>query len=395
MRANLPELSDYQQDAVDRMKNGCILCGGVGSGKTRTSLAYYRKIFKETGCITPLYVITTAKKRDSRDWEDEASEWGIPYVDKFTVDSWNNIGKYEKVHDAFFIFDEQRVVGKGAWVKSFLEIAKRNRWILLSATPGDTWSDYIPVFIANGFYRHRTEFTREHIVYSSFTRFPKIDRYLATAKLERLRDSILVQMDYKPHTKRVYEDVWCDYDISEYRSITRMQWNPFEDKPIDTASELCYVQRRVCNGDPSRIKAVEKLLAEHPKMVIFYNFDYELEVIRAFCEAKSVPWGELNGHKHEKIPGGEKWLYLVQYMSGAEAWNCTETDTMIFYSQNYSYRILEQASGRIDRRNTPYDILHYYCLKSRSGIDLAIARALRNKKDFNERGYASFGSGRK
>ena len=376
-------LDDYQEDAVKRMKNGCILCGGVGSGKSRTSLAYYMQVI---GSGVPLYIITTAKKRDSGEWAEECKPFDIS---AFVVDSWNNIGKYVSVKDAFFIFDEQRVVGSGAWVKSFLKIVKVNRWVLLSATPGDTWKDYIPVFIANGFYRNRTEFAREHIVYSSYTNFPKIDRYLGVAKLIRERDSVLIHMDYESKAERVYRDIYCDYDMSLYRSVTRLQWNPWEEKPIDTAAELCYAQRKVCNSDKSRLAVIEDLLLKHPKIVIFYNFDYELEMLREFCRLEGIEYAELNGHKHEKIPGGEKWLYLVQYTSGAEAWNCTDTNAMIFYSQNYSYRMLEQASGRIDRRNTPFDILYYYCLKSHSSIDMAISRALKSKKDFNERKYIS------
>lgn len=384
-------LDRYQIDAVNRMKNGCILCGGVGSGKSRTSLAYYIKNLSKNCAMMPLYIITTAKKRDSGEWVDECKPFGIPLIGELVIDSWNNIGKYVDVKYAFFIFDEQRVVGSGAWVKSFLKITKNNHWILLSATPGDTWKDYIPVFIANGFYKNRTEFTREHIIYSQFTSFPKIDRYIGVAKLIRERDAVLVNMDYTSQAERVYHDIFCEFNLSLYRSVSKLQWNPWEERPIDTAAELCYAQRKVCNGDPSRIEAVRELYKKHGRIVIFYNFDYELEMLRSFCTEEGIVFAELNGHKHEKIPGGEKWLYLVQYTSGAEAWNCTTTDTMIFYSQNYSYRMLEQASGRIDRRNTPYKVLNYYCLKSHSNIDMAISRALRNKKDFNERKYVSRG----
>lgn len=385
------KLDPYQLDAVDQMKNGCILCGKVGSGKSRTALAYYERDFcdmlKERNLAMPLYIITTAKKRDSGEWQEECEPFGIPFVGEITVDSWNNVTKYDRVTRAFFIFDEQRVVGSGAWVKSFLKIAKSNRWILLSATPGDTWKDYIPVFIANGFYRNRTEFAREHIVYSQFTTFPKIDRYLLEPKLRRLRAEILVNMDYENKAERRHIDIWTDYDIATYRTVMKKQWNPWLSEPIDTAGELCYALRRIVNEDESRISAVLGILKEHPKAIIFYNFDYELVRLRKFCNDYEIAFAEWNGHKHEKIPGGEKWVYLVQYTAGAEGWNCIETDTVIFYSQNYSYKVLVQAAGRIDRRNSPYDILYYYHLKSHAAIDLAIARAVSGKKEFNEKGF--------
>lgn len=387
------KLDDYQEDAVNRMKNGCILCGQVGSGKSRTALAYYTKDYdlqeEKQGKKMPLYIITTAKKRDSGEWEEECRPFGIPFVGEITVDSWNNILKYDLVRDAFFIFDEQRVVGYGPWVKSFLRIAKVNRWILLSATPGDAWKDYIPVFIANGFYRHKTEFAREHIVYSQFTSFPKIEGYLGEQKLNRLRDSILVNMDYESKAEKRHLHIYTDYDMALYKTVMRQQWDPWKQQPIDTAGELCYALRKICNTDESREAMLNNILAEHPKAIVFYNFDYELQILREYCERWGIDYGEWNGHRHEKIPEGEKWLYLVQYTAGAEGWNCITTDTVIFWSQNYSYKVLVQAAGRIDRRNSPYDILYYYHLKTRSSIDLAISRAVSNKKEFNDRGFAS------
>ena len=399
-----PFLYDYQMDAVKRMSNGCILNGGVGSGKSRTALYYY---FKENGgSIDPdyiamknpkdLYIITTARKRDTLEFEGELAAFRMSvhedlnmYHNKIVVDSWNNIGKYIDVKDAFFIFDEQRVVGKGTWVKSFLKITKVNKWILLSATPGDTWSDYIPVFVANGFYKNRTEFSREHIVYSHFTKFPQISRFLNTGKLIRLRNQILIDMDFERGTIPHHENIYCPYDITTYKSVTKNRFDPFKNEPIADASGLCYTLRRVVNSDESRQTALLTLLEDHPKAIIFYNFDYELEILKNIWYGKDVVIAEWNGHKHQPLPEGDKWVYLVQYTAGCEGWNCIKTDTIIFYSQNYSYKVMAQAAGRIDRLNTPYKHLYYYHLKSRSGIDLAISKALDNKKQFNERKFVN------
>ena len=390
------------------MKNGCILCGGVGSGKSRTSLAYY---FLEQGgvlnpgCYIPLkntkpqdlYIITTARKRDTKEWEAELSPFLLStnqscnyYSNNVVVDSWNNISKYSDVNGSFFIFDEQRVVGSGAWVKSFLKIAKQNKWILLSATPGDTWQDYIPVFIANGFYKNRSEFTREHIVYKRFSKFPQVDRYLGTGKLIRLRNDILVNMEFGRKTVSHNEDVFTSYDISKYKDIIKRRWNIWEDKPIENAAEFCYALRKIVNTDESRQVALCEILEKHPRVIIFYNFDYELDILRNLPTDPDVEIAEWNGHKHQPVPDGDKWIYLVQYTAGAEGWNCIRTDTIIFYSQNYSYKVIVQASGRIDRLNTPYQDLYYYHLKSRSGIDLAISRALAEKKQFNETKFAKW-----
>lgn len=398
-------LYDYQMDAVNKMKNGCILNGGVGSGKSRTSLYYYFK--EQGGSIDPdyipmknpkdLYIITTARKRDTFEWENELAPFRMStdedlglYKHKIVIDSWNNIGKYTDVEDAFFIFDEQRLVGKGAWVKTFLKIAKWNKWILLSATPGDTWLDYIPVFTANGFYKNRTEFTREHVVYSHFTNFPTVSRYLNTGKLIRLRNSLLIDMDFERQTVAHHEDVYCTYDVAKYKDVTRNRWDIFKDLPIENASGLCYVLRRIVNTDESRQTTLLELLEKHPKAIIFYNFDYELEMLKNIYYGDDVNIAEWNGHKHQPIPEGEKWIYLVQYAAGNEGWNCIKTDTIIFFSQNYSYKVMQQASGRIDRLNTPYKDLYYYHLKSRSGIDLAISKALTQKKKFNEKKFVNW-----
>lgn len=397
-------LYDYQMDAVKRMKNGCILCGGVGSGKSRTGLAFYyiqnggevnaRRYCSMHDPPQDLYIITTALKRDTGEWEEELLPFRLstdheanPYKNKVIVDSWNNVHKYIDVQGAFFIFDEQRVVGRGEWVKSFLKIAKQNDWILLSATPGDCWTDYIPVFIANGFYKNRTEFNDRHIVWTRFAKYPKIDRYLDTTRLIRLRERILVDMDFNRPTTAHHEDIFVEFDRQKYKEICRTRWNPWEDRPIETASEFCLALRKVVNADPRRLDEVLNIYMNHPRVIIFYNFDYELNALLALDYGHEVKVAQWNGHKHQPIPAGDRWVYLVQYNAGAEGWNCIKTDTIIFYSQNYSYKIMEQASGRIDRMNTPYLDLYYYHLKSRSGIDLAISKALREKKQFNERKF--------
>ena len=394
-------LYDFQLEAVKKMHNGCILCGDVGSGKSRTSLAYYCMQQNRSGntivyekirqSVEDLYIITTARKRDTFEWDSELANFRMstdPENDAFkhsvVIDSWNNIHKYKDVKGAFFIFDEQRVVGRGEWVKSFLKIAKANHWILLSATPGDKWEDYIPVFVANGFYKNRTQFYDEHVIWDPRVSFPKIRGYFNTNRLIRLRDQVLVQMDDQRTTIPHHEDVFVTYDISAYRELTRTRWNPWLEQPIETASELCYAWRKMVNSDDSRQIAVLEILEDHPKAIIFYNFDYELEILRGIGYEEGTEIAEWNGHKHDALPTGSKWVYLVQYTAGCEGWNCVTTDTIIFFSQNYSYKVQHQAEGRINRLNTPYQDLYYYHLRSRSGIDLAIHRALMDKKTFNE-----------
>jgi hypothetical protein len=415
-------LMPHQATALLKLRNGNILKGPVGSGKTVTALTYYNDI--ET--VERLIVITTAKKRDSGDWQAEARLLGLfP-----EVDSWHNIKSYEDIEDAFFIFDEQRIVGSGAWVKSFLKITKNNKWILLSATPGDTWMDYIPVFLANGFYRSRTEFLREHVVFAPFVKYPKVERFTSTGVLARHLRAILVEMPYEKHTVRHEIDVYADYDKERYDQVWRKRWNYLENRPIRHVSELFSLTRRVVNTSSSRVEQIRGLLTKHPRMIIFYNFDYELEILRALsADANSSagpeasmpaqdptwpPWetgptggssgsttataeasggtstpssfalAEWNGHYHQPIPDTDSWVYLVQYAAGAEGWNCTETDTVVFYSLSYSYRQTEQAKGRIDRLDTPFTDLWYYGVSSSAPIDRAIAATLSRKENFNE-----------
>ena len=393
-------LYPHQKDALEKMKNGCILNGGVGSGKSRTSLAYFytRNGGKfHNGKISRmknpknLFIITTAKKRDDKEWEEELIPFRMSpdpnlnlYKNNIVIDSWNNISKYRDIKDSFFIFDEDRVTGKGKWAVTFIKIAKHNEWIILSATPGDTWEDYAAVFIANGFYRGFTDFRKQHIVYSRYVSYPLVERYLNTGRLMRLRRSILIDMDFERSTVRHDHYIDMPYDKSSYRLVNKDRWNIFEDRPIENASELCYTLRKIVNSDPRRAEKVKELSKTNRRLIIFYNFDYELDILKSIDFGKDYQVAEWNGHAHQPVPDGKKWVYLVQYTAGAEGWNCVKTDTIIFYSLNYSYKVVEQARGRIDRMNTMYIDLHYYYFKSGSQIDLAIYSANKRKKQFNE-----------
>ena len=411
-----PFLYDFQMEAVKKASNGSIFNGSVGSGKSRTGLFYW---FKECGgwideygykpMTKPkdLYIITPAMKRNTMEWEKELASFLLSTDHtkndlngrvKITIDSWNSIKKYVSVTNAFFIFDEAKNTGKGVWAKSFIKIAKKNDWILLSATPASSWEHYIPIFIAHGFYANKTEFTNQHCVYSRYTKFPKIERYINEQRLIRLRNKILIDMEFKRHTVRHYEDIWCDYDKMRYKDTMRNRWNYNENKPIEQAAGLCYELRRIVNTDESRVVALLEILEKHPKAIIFYNFNYELDMLRhLFWDTDGVgdnnytgfEVAEYNGSMHQPIPTGDRWVYLVQY-NGCEGWCAITTDTIIFFSQNYDYRVFEQACGRVDRLTTPYTDLYYYTLRSRSGIDLAISKALQQKKKFNERKFAKW-----
>lgn len=397
-------LYQYQLDAMNKMHNGCILCGTVGSGKSRTALAYYYTTYggivntdKYVLMRNPpdLYIITTARKRDTNEWERELSPFylftnedeNILYTNKVVVDSWNNIKKYSNVKDAFFIFDEQRVVGYGAWARTFIKIAKANSWILLSATPGDTWSDYIPVFIANGYFRNKYEFESKHAVFVPGAKFPIISRYINTGYLEKCRRSILVMMNFSNKTEKHISNITTEYDVDKYKKVVMTRWNGYDNKPIESPGEFCFVLRRICNSDISRINKLLEIVKEHNKVIIFYNFNYELDILKSLNYGEGFEIAEWNGSTHNDIPESDKWVYLVQYVAGAEGWNCTQTDTMIFFSENYSYKLMKQAAGRIDRLNTPFNDLYYYHFRTNSKIDMAITAALRKKKNFNIKAF--------
>ena len=389
-----------QKEALKKMHNGCILNGGTGSGKSRTGLYYYfnknggsieNGHYKKMTNIQSLYIITTAMKRDKLEWESELAWYCLsvnPDLCKIPVliDSWNNIKKYEKVENAFFLFDEDKVTGSGQWAKTFVKISKKNDWIILSATSGDRWIDYMMVFIANGYYKNQKDFKDQHVEYERFRSYPCIRKYHNTGRLMRLRNKVLVDMDSMVKKEAHHYDVYCEYNKVMYKRLFRTRWNNFKNEPIKNASELCYVARQIVNLNQCKITELNKIIADKQQVIIFYNFDYELEMLKNNFDKEHIFYTEWNGHKHEDLPDTSIpcWAYLVQYNAGSEGWNCIRTDTMIFLSQNYSYKMMQQAAGRINRANTPFVHLYYYHLKTRSPIDISISRALQEKKNFNE-----------
>ena len=398
-------LYEEQVKALSKMHDGCILAGEVGSGKSRTSLAYfYTQYGGEINSLnyidmkdpSDLYIITTAAKRDSLEWDTEL----IPFLmgtnpdvsyypnQKVVIDSWQNIGKYAKVTDSFFIFDEQKVTGRGKWANTFVDIGRKNRWILLSATPGDKWEEYWAVFVANGFFKCKTDYFRKHIIQTRYGNIPRTIGYINERKLYYLKYRLIVKMPRSRPYKMYHKDIYNNYDVAKYKEIIKTRWNPYLDKPIESPTEFCNLLRRVVNSDASRMYAVSQIHGIHKKVIIFYNFNYELDILRNLEYDEDTVITEWNGQKHDKLSDSDNWVHLVHYLAGAEGWNCIKTNAMIFFSQNYSYKIMSQAAGRIDRLNTPYKELYYYHLKSRSSIDVAISKSLKEKELFNEKEFA-------
>lgn len=406
------KLEDDQLDALTRLKSGSILWGGVGSGKSLTGIAWFyfnaynlcesfgrsRDEVSEIGKfhIPDLYIITTAKKRDSREWEGDLFKWfgcdlsELPFNIK--IDSWNNIKKYVEVKNSYFLFDEQRLVGYGTWVKSFLKIARWNKWILLTATPGDSWMEYLPIMIANGYFKNKSDFICRHVVYNRFVNFPLIDRYVNERRLEEIRNDILVKMNYESKAESVEMRIRCNYDRKLYDKVAKDRWNPFDNWPVENVSQYCALLHKICNTDPSRIRHVDDEFKRLPlkKVIIFYNYTYELEILRHWCEEEGIPYSEWNGQKHQDIRKEAEWVYLVQYSAGQEGWNCIETNNIFFYSQSYSYKAMKQAKGRVDRRNTGFTVMNYYIFESDSPIDNSINKCLKGKRDFNEREFCKW-----
>ena len=376
MRSMEFKLFPHQEQALEKLKVGSILNGGVGSGKTLTSLSFYKQHFSHLD----LYVITTAKNRDTGDWHKEAEMVGVTIKE---VDSWNNIVNYLGVEGSFFIFDEQRAIGYSTWGKTFIKISKRNPWIMLTATPGDVWMDYLTVFIANGFYKNKTDFVEQHVEYDPWVTYPKVKKYHNESKLMRNRRQILVPMVYKKVTERKRQLIYSEYNTDNYHKIMKERWNIFEDKPIENASELLQIIRKTVATDPDRKLNAKIMMDAHDRLIIFYNYNYERDVLIEIAEELGKEYFEWNGHAHEDIPDQEQWLYFVQYTAGAEGWNCISTNVIMFYSVNYSFRYMEQAEGRIDRINTPYNVLEYYYLTSHSQIEKDILSTVNRKKNFN------------
>lgn len=373
------ELYDYQRRAVDRLHNGSVLCGKVGSGKSLTGLFYYM----ENHSDLPLYIITVAKKRNDKEWHRDLEMLGI----EGTVDSWNNITKYLDVKDAFFLFDEQRAIGYGSWGTSFIKIARKNKWIMLTATPGDVWMDWMCIFLANNFYRNKTEFVDRHVEYNPYSKFPQIKRYHEVDRLERLRRHLAVPMADFRTTKTNRQYINTAFDKELYKQVIDTRFNPFTETPIMNASEFTQVLRRIINTSPRRIANAKQQIMTRDRIIVFYNYTYELDILKEICQELNRAYYQWNGQKHEHIPDAAEWVYLVQYTAGAEGWNCITTDTILFYSLNYSYRVMEQSEGRINRVNTSFNDLFYLYLKSPASIDDAIERSIRSKKKFNERNW--------
>ena len=380
------KLLKYQEEAIQKLHSGSVLYGATGSGKSLTGLAYYMRCWSHLD----LYIITTSKKRNAGEWEEEIAKLGCPPPK--AIDSWNRLKNYRMVSDAFFLFDEHKVGGHGKWAQSMITIAKKNKWILLTATPGDVWDDYASIFIANEFVKNKTTWNEDFCIFDRISKYPKIIGYQREDVLKNMRDAVLVPMEYQSEKVPIPYVIpyKVDHEEEAYVLARRKSLRHPEMRAFRNTSAMFAYMRMNLPDKESKIQALADVLKKEPKAIIFYNFTPEKYEIENAARQVNIPFFQYNGQIKDNVPDGDTWVYAVQYTAGAEAWNCITCRTVIFYSMNYSYKVMTQAKGRIDRCNSPFDELHYYYFISPDfEIDQEILNALTRKEKFNEEALAN------
>lgn len=388
-------LRSYQQDAVEALLNGKhIVVASCGVGKGFISLEWARGTKKSN-----VLVITQASKVKSNDFVEEAKlldEKWYNSQSSFTVVSWNSLAKWLKEHqsenfaDYAIIADEiQRIKNYSTGMgKSFLKIASHTKcWAGFTATPGESWIQMMPYFVACGFVKHKTDFTNKFCVTQSFKGYIEIIGYNHEEVLNKWWSGITYFPDTKEMEKQLPSETHKVVHFKAptgYAKVLKTKTRLDTDEFIDTSMAMCHYLRQLCCSKEKVEWLKEFVESLDTSCVVFYTYIEEGEKIKEAL--KGVKIWEINGKKHD-IPTadtiGKHDVVLAQWESGSASLNLQFMNYWVSFSPCYSLTTSCQSRGRIKRIGQTKPMFYYY-LKTDHTIENDIYKALKEKRDFSE-----------
>lgn len=182
-------------------------------------------------------------------------------------------------------------------------------------------------------------------------------------------------------------DVKVD-ETKEYKKFKKTSIVTVEDTELvgdTTLTKLLYSRMLCGHFNKEKLSAFEDLLeSTNDRLIVFYNFNSELERLKEICEKFDKPTSEVNGAKHDltNYNDCDNSVTLVQYQAGSMGINLQLSNKIIYFTPPLSSELFEQSKKRIHRigQNHP---CFYYQLKC--GIEEKIYGTLAMRKDYTDK----------
>ena len=426
-------LFDYQQQIVDeKYEDSKALFMQMGTGKTFVSMAFFEKSER-----AKLLVVCLATKVDdwNRDLTDELGLDEVVSLNKGTkknrelmedaqylVISFESSWRLDKElvawvdDDTYIIVDEShKIKNPSSKVGKFMRKlgAKTDYKTILTGTPqSNGYIDYYNQFHFLGYLdMNQTNFKKRYAItqmmqYGAGPIFQEIIGYRNTEELDEMIHNHSVFYDRKLDDEELPDEIPVYFpSYPKYRKISNDKVYEFKDGTLeiyDTLGAGVMLQRQLASGyiskggntevlDKSKLDWMRDFLEGYDeRVVVFYNYNAELEQLKQLLERLDRPYSEYNGHRKDlrAFQESSEGVVLANYGSASTGINdFVIASTMVMYSLTTSYIDFEQAKKRIDRIGQTKKPLFYFLIM-KGTIDARVYHSLQEGKDFDERMYA-------
>ncbi|MBL0992197.1 MAG: DEAD/DEAH box helicase [Escherichia coli] len=414
------KLFDYQKEAIENFESKPLNLSDVGTGKSYMSIGSYVK----SEC-SKLLIICLAPKVNDFVEDSEIFNLNVTALNKGTKknkellsesnlvaisfeSSWRltELNKWVD-KDTFIIIDESHKVSvsKSKVTKFVMGLSKRAKYnYLCTATPvsnGKLENWYPQLFISNVFRKPKKEFEQLFVIKQmrqmGSMRFMQITGYRNEHLLEQMIDEASVK--YKRDKGYLPEDyVYKTKKPAMYNKLKKSRLYKDDNDlrvELDNSSKLFNSLRQVSHGFLNGIsKQVSKepferldaILETHnnERVVIFYNYKWEAEMLKQLLDKLKRPYGEYNGSVKDLKPfkNNDNGVVLAQYKSASTGINdFVISNVMVFNSMPLSSTEYLQAKGRTDRHGQDKTPLYYHIVPD-TPIEKKIFSVVTNGKDF-------------
>ena len=155
----------------------------------------------------------------------------------------------------------------------------------------------------------------------------------------------------------------------------------------DTTLTKMLYERQLCGQySKDKLQAFQELLeSTNDRLIVFYNFNAELEALKGICDSVERPYSVVNGeskdlYAYEHESGS---ITLIQYQAGAMGLNLQKANKIVYFTPPLSSELFEQSKKRIHRVGQSKTCFYYY-LTCGGSIEEKIYRTLAMRKSYTE-----------